>query len=225
MKKHVFLIAAAAVMLMACGAKQNQNSGNNADSTTVSNGGDAMNRVSTPSQTEPYDLAFYGLKGNVKKMNNNVEFDKSGIIVKVDGYNPFELEEPQRSFNEETNEVSDLEKWTRDGKGRIISQRAWEYEQIYVWEGSQIIRDTTYCEGQVWLTTYEYDKDSRLVKNTTVMCEDNGEFKFEPCGTLEFTYKDFDSHNNWTKCITKKSDAVSNEVSEDEVTRTIEYWE
>ncbi|MBP5367299.1 MAG: hypothetical protein J6Z01_02500, partial [Bacteroidales bacterium] len=87
------------------------------------------------------------------------------------------------------------------------------------------IRDTTYCEGQIWLTTYEYDKDSRLVKNTTVMCEDNGEFKFEPCGTLEFTYKDFDSHNNWTKCITKKSDAVSNEVSEDEVTRTIEYWE
>ena len=221
MKKHISIISIAALMLCACGgAKQNNNAIKAND-----NGKDGGQTVSTPAQTEPYDLAFYQLKGNVKKMNNSVEFDKTGIITKVDGYNPFELEEPQRSFNEETNEVSDLEKWTRDGKGRIISQRAWEYEQIYVWEGSQIIRDTTYCEGQIWLTTYEYDKDNRLVKNTTVMCEDNGKFEFEPCGTLEFTYKDFDSHNNWTKCITKKSDAVSNEVSEDEVTRTIEYWE
>ncbi len=215
MKKQLTIIALAAIMLSACGGanqnqNQNQNSGNNTDS--------------VPSQTEPYDLAFYGLKGNVKKMNNNVEFDKSGIIVKVDGYNPFELEEPQRSFNEETNEVSDLEKWTRDGKGRIISQRAWEYEQIYVWEGSQIIRDTTYCEGQVWLTNYEYDNNGNPIKNTTVMCEDNDKYEFEPCGIIEYTYKDFDSHNNWTKCIVKKTDQVTNEVSEDEVTRTIEYW-
>ena len=212
MKKQLTIIALAAIMLSACGgANQNQNSGNNTDS--------------VPAQTELYDLAFYNLKGNVKKMNNSVEFDKNGVITKVDGYNPFGLEEPQRSYNEETGDFTDLEKWTRDGKGRIISQRAWEYEQIYVWEGSQIIRDTTYCEGQVWLTTYEYNKDGLLVKNTTVMCEDNDEYKFEPCGIIEFTYKDFDSHNNWTKCIAKKTDQVSNEVSEDEVTRTIEYWE
>lgn len=212
--KHLS-IALAAIMLCACGsANQNQNpnpnSGNNTDS--------------VPAKTEPYDLAFYNLKGNVKKMNNSIEFSKSGVITKVDGYNPFELEEPQRSYNEETGDFTDLEKWTRDGKGRIIRQRAWEYEQIYVWEGSQIIRDTTYCEGQVWLTTYEYDNNGNPIKNTTVMCEDNGKFEFEPCGIIEFTYKDFDSHNNWTKCIAKKTDQTTNEVSDDEVTRTIEYW-
>lgn len=213
MKKQLTIIALAVIMLSACGGanqNQNQNSGNNTDSVSA--------------QTEPYDLAFYNLKGNVKKMNNAIEFSKSGVITKVDGYNPFELEEPQRSYNEETGDFTDLEKWTRDGKGRIISQRAWEYEQIYVWEGSQIIRDTTYCEGQVWLTTYEYNKDGLLIKNTTVMCEDNDEFKFEPCGIIEFTYKDFDSHNNWTKCIAKKTDQTTNEVSDDEITRTIEYW-
>ena len=223
MKKHVLFIAAAAAMLMACGAKQNQNNGNNADSTTVSNGGDAMNRVST-SQTEPYDLAFYGLKGNVKKMGT-VEFDKTGIITRVDGYNPFELEEPQRSYNEETNELTDLEKWTRDGKGRIVSHRAWEYEEIYVWEGSQIVRDTTYCEGQIWLATYQYDKDGRTVKVTTVRCEDDGEFKFEPDCTVEYTYKSFDPQNNWTKRIYKKTDPTSGDTVEDEEDRVIEYWE
>ncbi|MBR4214602.1 MAG: hypothetical protein IKR94_04700 [Bacteroidales bacterium] len=220
MKKHFSIISIAALMLCACGSANQNNNATKAND----NGKDSVPTVSTPTQTEPYDLAFYNLKGNVKKMNNAIEFSKSGVITSVDGYNPFELEEPQRSYNEETGDFTDLEKWTRDGKGRIISQRAWEYEQIYVWEGSQIIRDTTYCEGQVWLTTYEYDKDDLLVKNTTVMCEDNGKFEFEPCGIIEFTYKDFDSHNNWTKCITKKNDQVTNEVFEDEVTRTIEYW-
>ena len=224
MKKHVFLIAAAAVMLMACGAKQNQNNGNNADSTTTSNGREGVHTVSTPAQTEPYDLAFYGLKGNVKKMGT-VEFDKNGIITRVDGYNPFELEEPQRSYNEETNELTDLEKWTRDGKGRIVSHRAWEYEEIYVWEGSQIVRDTTYCEGQIWLATYQYDNDGRAVKVTTVRCEDDGEFKFEPDCTVEYTYKTFDTHNNWTKRTYKKTFPTSGDTDEDEEDRVIEYWE
>ena len=156
MKKY-FLIASAAVMLMACGAKQNQNSGNNADSTNAA-GKDAINRVSTPTQTVSYDLAFYGLKGDVKKMDQ-IEFNQSGKITLIDGKNLFELETPQRSYNEETGEFTDIEKWTRDDKGRIISQRAIEYEQIYVWEGSQIVRDTIYCEGQIYLTKYEYDKD------------------------------------------------------------------
>ena len=56
MKKQLTIIALAAIMLCACGSanqNQNQNSGNNTDS--------------VPAQTEPYDLAFYNLKGNVKK--------------------------------------------------------------------------------------------------------------------------------------------------------------
>jgi hypothetical protein len=221
MKKY-FLIASAAAMLMACGAKQSQNNGNNADSANVICK-DTLKHVAVPIQTVNYDLAFYGLKGDVKKMNK-IEFDQNGKITLIDGKNLFELETPQRSYNEETGEFTDVEKWTRDDKGRIISQRAIEYEQIYVWKGSQIVRDTVYCEGQIFLTNYEYDKDGNRVKCTTVMCEDNGEFKFEPSDFLEFTYKDFDSHNNWTKCITKRTDQVTKEVSEEELTRKIEYW-
>jgi hypothetical protein len=196
MKKY-FLTVSAAVMLMACGAKQSQN--------------------------VAYDLAFYGLKGDVKKMDK-IEFDQNGKITLVDGKNLFELETPQRSYNEETGEFTDVEKWTRDDKGRIISQRAIEYEQIYVWEGSQIVRDTTYCEGQIFLTNYEYDKDGNRVKNTTIMCQDNGKFEFEPCNVIEFTYKEFDSHNNWTKCTVKNKDAVTGEATEEELSRKIEYW-
>ncbi|MBQ5453675.1 MAG: hypothetical protein IIT56_11900, partial [Bacteroidales bacterium] len=150
MKKY-FLIASAALMMMACGAKQNQN----------------------------YDLAFYGLKGDVKKMDK-IEFDQNGKITLVDYKNPFELEDPQRSYNEETGEFTDVEKWTRDGKGRIISKRAMEYEQIYVWDDEKVIRDTTYCEGQIWLTNYEYDNNGNETKRTTVMGQDDGKFEFEP---------------------------------------------
>ncbi len=99
MKKY-FLIASAAAMFLACGTKQNQNAA--------------------------YDLAFYGLKGDVKKMNK-IEFDQNGKITLIDGKNLFELETPQRSYNEETGEFIDVEKWTRDSTGRITSQCAIEY--------------------------------------------------------------------------------------------------
>ena len=194
MKKY-FLIVSAALMMMACGAKQNQN----------------------------YDLAFYGLKGDVKKMDK-IEFDQNGKITLVGGTNPFEMESPTRSYNEETGEFTDVEKWTRDDKGRIISKRAMEYEQIYVWDDEKVIRDTTYCEGQIWLTNYEYDNNGNETKRTTVMGQDDGKYEFEPCNVIEFTYKEFDSHNNWTKRTAKNKDAVIGENTEEELTRKIEYW-
>ena len=213
MKKY-FLIASAALVMMACGAKQSQNSGNNSDSAKV-------NQVAVPKQTVKYDLAFFGLKGDVKKMDK-IEFDQNGKITLVGGTNPFEMESPTRSYNEETGEFTDVEKWTRDDKGRIISQQAMEYEVNYVWEDSKIVRDTAYYEGQIILTTYEYDGNE--TKRTTVMGQDDGKFEFEPCNVIEFTYKEFDSHNNWTKRTAKNKDAVTGENTEEEQTRKIEYW-
>ncbi len=169
------------------------------------------------------DLAFFSLKGDVKKMDG-VEFDQNGKITRVGGYDPFAVEEPTRSFDEQTAAFTDIEKWTRDNSGRICSQDAMEYHTVYVWDGSKIIRDTVYCEGQVWLDTYEYDGEGNVKKITSLSCEDNDGLKFEPDHTVEYIYKDFDSHKNWTKRVAKTTDAATNDTSEDEETRNIEYY-
>lgn len=215
MNKYCYMfILSAFAMLVSCGQSQQQST--NAQDNKVSKETVEKNNTS-------YDLAFYGLKGNVKKMND-VEFDQSGKVKLVSGNNPFAQEEPTRSYNEQTAEFTDIEVWKRDKEGRIYSQSGLEYYTVYVWDGYKMIRDTAYFEGQIMVSTHEYDAKGNEIKVVSVIGADDGKYNLESCGTIEYTYKDFDSNGNWLKRSYKSVDSVSGYTDVQEQTRTIEYY-
>ena len=120
MKYIKYFLAACGALLVfgACGNRQNQKE--KEDATEVS--------TMTPST----DLAFFDLQGPVKSCDA-VEFDRSGRIVSMDGYDPFAIDEPYRDYDTMTFEFAEYCKWSRDDQGQISSITCFEGLEEITW--------------------------------------------------------------------------------------------
>lgn len=215
MKNIKSLLAACAVLLVfgACGNGQNPNGKEDNTETTVT--------------TSP-DLAYFDLQGPVKSCDG-VEFDRSGRIVSMDGYDPFAIDEPYRDYDTMTFEFAEYCKWSRDDQGQISSITCFEGLEEITWSDGRVAESMSYFESQKTLFVNEYDAEGRLVKQTLYsgMEDEDVESKDDSMlfATNEYTYLEFDSHSNWIRRNVKWSDASSDYVNEEEETRTIEYYE
>lgn len=217
MKNIKSLLAACAVLLVfgACGNGQpKENEDNNAATVT-----------STP------DLVFYDLQGPVKSCDidggyylfhgNHVEFDRSGLITMVDGYDPFVVKEP----NYESDEI--VYNWSRDEQGQIVSVESEWTGMHYTWENGRLapIREGVH-EDMIYKYEIEYDAQGHVAKRTVHYAFDAEpeDVEWELYRIEEFTYSDFDNHGNWTRCKVKYHDCEIDLDDEDEITRKIVYY-
>ena len=226
MKKIHLLLAACAMLVVmgSCGNSQNQSQNQN----EVNDEG--LIFVSS-------DLAFFELHGHVKSCNyavdptgqhfDCVEYDRSGKIISVDGYNPFELEEPWSELNEETSTMEDHCQWNRDDHGQIATYYCDWSGATFTWTKglpSSVIRSH---EDMMYKYELEYNSNGNLVKQTVYggtdeELEDN---TMALDHILEYTYLEFDDQGNWIRRIEKWTDAELDFLNgEEEFTRSIEYY-
>lgn len=122
------------------------------------------------------DLAFFELKGPVKKMSDGVltyEFDQKGNLTKHSGTFSFK----------------------RDKQGRIIQMEAYENFVTYKWNGDKLIGSEAVAEGSMIEEEYTYDERGFVVKIKHTV---DGDVAYE---TL--TYSNLDNYGNWTKRTSK----------------------
>ena len=217
MKNIKSLLAACAVLLVfgACGNGQPKEKEDNNNATVTS----------TP------DLVFFDLQGPVKSCDiengyylfngNHVEFDRSGIITMVDGYDPFVVKEP----NYESDEIE--YNWSRDEQGQIVSVASEWTGMDYTWENGRLapIRQGVH-EDLINKSEVGYDADGHVAKQTVYVAldDDPEDVEWELYRVYEFTYSGFDDHGNWTRCNVKYHDYEVDLDDEDEIIRTIVYY-
>lgn len=214
MKKVTILLATCAMFLVfgACGNSQNQKEQEDTTETTM---------------TISPDLAYWDLQGPVKRCNG-VEFDRLGKMVKMDGYDPFAIDEPYRDFDTVTFDFAEYCKWNRNSEGQISSINCFEGSEEFTWSNGRMVEILSYFEAQKTLTVNEYDDEGHLVKRILYNgMEDEEVTKTDEWlfSTTEYTYLEFDDHGNWTRRIAKYIDASVDFTDETEETRIIEYFE
>lgn len=218
MKNIKSLLAACSMLLVfgACGNSQQPTAKEDDKETVV---------ITTP------DLVFFDLQGPVKNCEiengyylfwgSRLEFDRSGIITTVDGYDPFTIKEPDYASDE-------IEyTWSRDEQGRIVSVASEWTGMDYTWENGRIapIRKGVH-EDLIVKKEVEYGADGHVSKQTVynAIDADPEDVEWELYRVDEFTYSDFDDHGNWTRCKVKYHDNEINLNDEDEITRKIVYY-
>lgn len=226
MKKINLLMAVCAMLLVmnSCGnsqnQKQNQKEDNNADLIFISP-----------------DLSFFELQGPVKRCNDAVapngqyfdyvEYDRSGKIISVDGYDPFILEKPWSEVNEETSTMEDHCKWSRDDQG-LISFFACDWSVAsFTWTDGLLTSIVRSHEDMMYKHELEYDGKGRLVKQTVYGGTDE-ELEADAMAldrVWEYIYLEFDAYGNWTRRLEKYTDYEINYEDQEEATRSIEYYE
>lgn len=215
MKKVNFLLATCAMLLVfgACSNSQGQKATKeDTTETTV---------TTTP------DLVYWDLQGPVKRCDG-VEFDRQGVMVGKEGYDPFALEEPYRDFDTVTFDYLDCCKWSRNDQGQISSITCFEGREEFTWSDGRVAESISYFESQKTLTVNEYDADGRLVKQMLYNGMEDEEVTKDDVwlfSTMEYTYLEFDDHGNWIRRTAKYIDAAVDFTDETEETRTIEYYE
>lgn len=216
--KNIKSLLAACAMLLVFGACGNSQPKENEDNNTAT-------------VTRTPDLVFYDLQGPVKSCDiengyylfngNHVEFDRSGIITMVDGYDPFVVKEP----NYESDEI--VYNWSRDEQGQIVSVASEWTGMDYTWENGRLapIREGVH-EDLITRCEVEYDDQGHVAKQTAYYAFDDEpeDVEWELNRVYEFTYMDFDDHGNWTRCKVKYHDYEIDLDDEDEITRKIVYY-
>ena len=222
--KNIKLLMAAYAMLLffgACGNSQNQNQKEDNNTTTVT--------------TSP-DLAFFELQGPVKSCLSvvtpngqsfeHVEYDRSGKIISVDGYDPFTLEKPSSEYNEMTSTMEEQCQWSRDNQGQISDFDCEWSGASFTWANGHVSSIIRPHEDMMYKHEFEYDAEGRLIKQTVYGGTDE-ELEADALALnylLEYTYLEFDDHGNWTRRMVKFTDYEINLTDEEEVTRIIEYY-
>ena len=145
----------------------------------------------------------------------------------MDGIDPFALEEPWSELNEETSTMEDHCRWNRDDQGKIVSFDCdWSYAN-FTWKDGRVSSLMRSHEDLTYKHEFEYDAEGRLVKETlyngTIDEVENDEMILER--VIEYTYLDFDDHGNWTRRKERFTDYEINYEDEEEVTRSIQYYE
>ena len=218
--KRIFIIAATAALLAACGQKTADNG--KADSTKVA---DTIPMASMAEEQSPYlspDLRLHGLKGPVKKVTTIIyESDKNGKKI-------FERHRTSLVFNKEgmwtANEkvsfkASDIE---RDSQGRIKGLKyryiidkeedyGYDYEYEYSYNDAGMLAEMKedYVGELSGNFNYKYlyfddaesdNGDVRLISQ--VGGGDGVEVVSE---TQVVSLTDYDKYNNWTRCLQKET--------------------
>lgn len=209
MKKTLFLLMAAVLMMGSCG--QSSKNGDGTDSTDVADSTFTEDVEAEPAS--PYasaDLGMHGIYGKVtsaitKSYLSNPKQTKEGFLY-----------EEQLAFNENgewiANEMARFKKSNikRDEQGRIIAlsfnagfEDAMSYSYGYSYEGNRIKTFTVDYEGEISgdnEQTYIYDADGELVKIVTVGYTEGVKYEV----TCSYVIKERDEHNNWTKRYMKR---------------------
>ena len=214
-------ICAMLLILGSCDNSQNQNQKENNNATTVT--------------TSP-DLAFFELQGPVKSCLSvvapngqsfeHVEYDRSGKIISVDGYDPFALKEPSSEYNEMTSTMEEQCQWSRDNQGQISDFDCEWSGASFTWANGHVSSIIRPHEDMMYKHELEYDAEGRLVKQTVYGGTDE-ELEADALALnylLEYTYLEFDDHGNWTRRMVKFTDYEINFSDEEEVARIIEYY-
>lgn len=170
------------------------------------------------------DLTYWDLQGPVKHCNN-VGFDRQGTMVSIGDYDPFAIDQAYRDLDGDDGFV-EFAKWERDEEGRITSITGVEGMSELTWNDGRVVSAAGFEEGTIWKNDYEYDAEGRLVK----LMEYIGGFEDEEdelplWSTTEYSYLEFDSHNNWIRRAVKVTLADLENTEDYEETRTIEYYE
>lgn len=226
MKKIYLLMAACAMLLVmgSCGNGQNQSQNQKEDNDTD------LVFIS-------FDLAFFELQGHVKSCNDVVapngkyfecvEYDRSGRIIAVDGYNPFEIEEPWSELNEETSTMEDYCKWSRNDQGQIsFFDCDWSFT-TFTWTEGLLTSAVGSHEDLMYRYEFEYDGKGHLMKQTVYSGTDE-EMEADAMfleRVSEYTYLEFDSHGNWTRRMEKYTNYEIDYEDQEEATRSIVYYE
>ncbi|MCQ2973582.1 MAG: hypothetical protein MJ211_02080 [Bacteroidales bacterium] len=166
-----------------------------------------------PDSCASYDLAFFEVCGNIKKITQDdevYEFDKLGNLTKLNGYNPFE------KTPEVWDENIDRIYFTRDSIGKIAKiETPYLFEEIYWYDGLPI-KKQYWHEGAV-CTLEILDTYSNEI--SVYSWDDMGEgsepdFSEDPDEKIKISDIKKDSHGNW----------ISRKFGNESQTRTIEYW-
>ncbi len=220
MKKTLFLLVAAALMMGSCG--QSSKNGGDTDSTNVADS--TVAEAAVAEQDSPYaspDLMTNGIYGKVtsvviKNYLSNSKQTKEGFLY-----------EEQLAFNEKgewiANEMARFKKSgiKRDEQGRIISlafsagdNGAMSYTYGYSYEGNRVKTFTVDYEGELSgdnEQTFIYDAEGELAKVVTVGYSEGVKFDI----TYEYIVKERDSHNNWTKRYVRRVEVQTYDDEDD----------
>ena len=122
------------------------------------------------------DLAFFELKGPVKKMTEDgmtYEFDKNGNLTRHSG-----------TFS-----------YKHDKQGQIAEMQGYENSVTYKWNSGRVVGSESAAEGSMREEAYTYDERGFVVKIKHTV---DDEVEYE---TL--TYSNLDKYGNWIKRVSK----------------------
>lgn len=169
------------------------------------------------------DLAFFGLKGQVKTLTESqkllgeygegvdpeitvYQFDENGTLLTVNDADPF-----TKAIDEDSGTAS---WWERDSNGNIsatdIFTMSLDQEPIggnhYTWANGIVTGETqtSFFEGQiVTKLTYSYDNQGNLLsKNGTMSCTGMDDQQIYHM----YEYKGSDKNGNWLTCLETSND-------------------
>lgn len=193
--RNFIVLAAAATLLSSC------------------NGGNVPTETSQKAEQKTPDLTFFQVKGPVKKITQfgyTIEFNKEGNLTSINSINPFELEDAQRTLNDDGS-FTDIAKMERNDKGQIIKETAISFANTYTWENNLVVKVEGADEGELYTTLYSYNEEGDLICLSTQSVG----------GSDNCLFSGFkkDKHGNWTSRISKTP------FSTDTVSRKIEYFD